>query len=376
MKQIFLIIAVLCFASLHAQDVRIKDVSNIDGLEEIQVYGYGLVVGLGGTGDRSTTVFTAQTIKNMLRNMGIELPDKQIHLKNVAAVMVTGSLTPFKKKGTKIDVVVSSIGDARSLEGGTLLMTSLQGSDGRVYASAQGALSTGGYDVRNRGLSKAKKNHVQVGRIPEGAIVQSEYAFNNFNGNDLSISLDKPDFTSAIAMRDAINAAAAAQLNVQDRIAEAADASTVNLNYPLARDAAGGAPISLAEFISIVENVSFTIAMPARVVMNERTGTVVAGSEVKISEVAVTHGGIKIEIINRPEVVSPQPFTMGESVTVPNPEQVVDETERDMVVFEENATVTDLSQALNSLGVAPRDIISIFQAVKQAGALHGELMVM
>ncbi|MGM0462921.1 MAG: flagellar basal body P-ring protein FlgI [Fibrobacterota bacterium] len=361
---------------LFSQEVRIRDVSNVDGLQDVQVYGYGLVVGLAGTGDRSSTVFTNQTIKNMLKNIGIEMPEQQINLRNVAAVMVTGTVTPFKKRGTRIDVQVSSIGDARSLEGGTLIITALQGSDGEVYASAQGPISTGGYDVENRGFNRARKNHVLVGRIPDGAIIQNEYEFNSFSGANLSLSLDRPDFSSAVAMTTSINAYAQAELGIDQPIASARDAATVDLDYNVVAGFVEGETMGLAEFISLIENVTFTISMPARVVMNERSGTVVAGSDVRISEVAVTHGGIKVEITNRPEVVMPQPFTMGQAVTVPNPEQVVEEQDMDMVVLDQNTTVTELSQALNSLGVSPRDIITIFQAIGEAGALHGELVVM
>ncbi len=369
-------IVLLLTFSLLAQAVRVKDVSNINGVEELQIFGYGLVVGLAGSGDRANTVFTAQTVKNMLKNMGIELPNQQISLQNVAAVMVTSTLDPFKKRGTKLDITVSSIGDARSLEGGVLIMTPLQGPDGRIYASAQGALSTGGYDIRNRGISQVKRNHVLVGRIPDGAIVQDEYAFSQLNSATLAVSLNQPDFTSAVSMATAINGYLVSQFNVTSAIAKADDAATISLDFQTAQKEITGKPVNLAEFISFVENVNFEISMPARVVMNERTGTIVAGSNVKISEIAVTHGGIKVEIVNRTEVVQPQAFTMGESITIPNPEQVVEERDMDMVVLGETATVADLAQALNSLGVSSRDVISIFQAIKEAGALQGKLIVM
>lgn len=376
MLQRLVLILLLLFSVLPAQEVRVKDVANINGVEELQIFGYGLVVGLAGTGDRSNTVFTNQTVKNMLKNMGIELPDQQISLQNVAAVMVTATLDPFKKRGTKLDITVSSIGDARSLEGGTLIMTPLQGPDGRIYASAQGALSTGGYDIRNRGISQVKRNHVLVGRIPDGAIVQGEYAFSQLNSATLAVSLSKPDFTSAVSMATAINGYLTGQFGISSTIAKADDAATISLDFLTAQKEISGKKINLAEFISFVENVSFEISMPARVVMNERTGTIVAGSNVKISEIAVTHGGIKVEIVNRPEVIQPQPFTMGQSVTIPNPEQVIEEHDMDMVVLGETATVADLAQALNSLGVSSRDVISIFQAIKEAGALQGQLIVM
>jgi flagellar P-ring protein precursor FlgI len=349
-----------------AQGVRIKDVASVSGLEDVQLFGYGLVVGLAGTGDRNQTVFTEQTIVNMLKNMGVELPEKHIRVRNVAAVTVTGSLTPFKRKGTKLDVTVSSMGDATSLEGGTLVLTPIQGPDGQVYASAQGPLATGGYDLRDRGLTHIKKNHVAVGRIPNGAIVQREYQFNNvLDGGNLSISLYNPDFSSAVSMAQSINA----QYGVAG-LAKAADAATVELD--IAR--AGG--LTPMEFIAIVENITFEVASQAKVVINERTGTIVAGGTVRISQVAVTHGGIKVEVVNLPEVIQPVPFALGRTEVVPNPAVVTEEKDAEMVVLDSTTTVSDLAQALNSLGVAPRDVIAILQAIKEAGALHANLVIL
>ena len=358
-------------------DVRIKDVASITGLEDVQVFGYGLVVGLAGTGDRFQTIFTTHTIRNMLKNMGIELPDKYIRVRNVASVIVTGTLRPFKRKGTRFDIIVSSLGDARSLEGGTLLMTPVQGPDGEVYASAQGPLATGGYDIRNRGLTHIKKNHVLVGRIPDGAIVQKEYKFNVLDGRDLSLSLFMPDFTSAVSLANAVNGYFEGKIeNLKGTVARAVDASTVTLNFGLVSRDTIRNYIHIVDFISQVENVRFNVAMPARVVMNERTGTIVAGGNVSISEVAVTHGGVKVEIVNIPEVVQPMPFTMGQTEVIPNPEMVVEEKDMEMVVLDGTTSVADLAQALNSLGVAPRDVIAIFQAIKEAGALQGKLIIM
>ena len=370
-------IVILAVEGNAQNDVRIKDVASITGLEDVQVFGYGLVVGLAGTGDRFQTVFTTHTIKNMLKNMGIELPDKYIRVRNVASVIVTGTLRPFKRKGTRFDVIVSSLGDARSLEGGTLLMTPVQGPDGEVYASAQGPLATGGYDIRNRGLTHIKKNHVLVGRIPDGAIVQKEYKFNVLDGRDLSLSLFMPDFTSAVSLAKAINAYFEGKIeNLKGTVARAVDASTITIDYGLVSRDTIRNYIHIVDFISQVENVRFNVAMPARVVMNERTGTIVAGGNVSISEVAVTHGGVKVEIVNIPEVVQPMPFTMGQTEVIPNPEMVVEEKDMEMVVLDGTTSVADLAQALNSLGVAPRDVIAIFQAIKEAGALQGKLIIM
>ena len=366
-------IPLICLSISAQQRTKIKDVASMAGLEDLQLYGYGLVVGLAGTGDKNQTVFTNQTIINMLKNMGIDMPEKYIRVRNVGSVMVTGTLTPFKKRGTRLDVTVSSLGDATSLEGGTLIMTSLQGSDGNAYATAQGALATGGYDIQNMGLTHIKKNHVLVGLIPDGAIVQKQYELNPLDAKNLSISLYAPDFTSALSMAKSINKALAPMAD-SAIVAKAIDAATVSLDFGKVKQA--NPDIEMVEFISTIENVEFDVASAARVVMNERTGTIVAGGDVRISQVAVNHGGVKVEIVNKPEVVQPQPFTMGQTEVIPNPEVIVEEKDHDMVVLDGTTTVQDLAQALNSLGVTPRDIIAIFQAIKQAGALQGQLMIM
>jgi flagellar P-ring protein precursor FlgI len=376
MKNSISVFIVLMFVeSLFAQQsARIKDVASLTGLEDIQLIGYGLVVGLAGTGDKSQTVFTEQSIANMLKNLGIELQDKHMRVRNVAAVMVTGTLTPFKRKGSRFDVTVSSMGDATSLEGGTLILTPLQAGDAVVYATGQGPLATGGYDIRDNGLSHIKKNHVLVGRIPGGAIVQREFEFNVLDGRDLSISLSNPDFTSAISMADAINKKFPISQSV--KMARPIDAATIELDFNTLNLDPARSKVGLVEFISQIENVTFEVASQAKVVVNERTGTIVAGGEVKISQVAVTHGGVKVEILNKPEVIQPQPFTYGSTVTVPNSNLVVEEKDAEMVVLDNTSTVSDLAQALNSLGVAPRDVIAILQAIKEAGALQAQLVIM
>jgi flagellar P-ring protein precursor FlgI len=369
-----LLIALLSFAAFAQPNVRIKDVATISGLEDVQLFGYGLVVGLANTGDRYQTIFTEQTVHNMLKNMGIELPEKQMRVRNVAAVMVTGNLKPFKRKGTRYDVTVSSLGDATSLEGGTLILTPMQGPDGTVYGSAQGPLATGGFDANYQGLAYVKKNHVLVGRIPDGAIVQKEYLFNDFGKFNFGLSLFSPDFTSAKSMAAAINAQFGNQYS--QTIARAEDAATVSLNFDLvARDSLRN-QVGLVEFISLVENVTFDVTMPARVVVNERTGTIVAGGNVRISEIAVTHGGVKVEIVNTPEVVQPLPFTMGQTTTISNPQTVVEEKDAEMVVLNGTTTVSDLAHALNSLGVTSRDVIAILQAIKEAGGLQAQLVIL
>ena len=376
MKKNVCFLLVVCLAGILSaqQTVRIKDVASVSGLEDVQLFGYGLVVGLANTGDRSQTIFTEQAVTNMLKNMGIELPEKRIRLRNVASVIVIGTLKPFKRKGTRFDVTVSSMGDATSLEGGTLILTPLQGPDGSIYASAQGPLATGGYDIRDRALSYIKKNHVLVGRIPDGAIVQYEYTFNLLDGKDLSLSLSNPDFTSALQMATAINDHFG-QIS-GNSIARPLDAATVMLDYRLILRDSIRLQIDLINFLSRVENLTFAVASQARVVVNERTGTIVAGGDVRISSVAVSHGGVKVEVVNVPEVIQPPPFSLGRTEVVPNPQVVVEEKEAEMVVLDGTTTVSDLSYALNSLGVAPRDVIAILQAIKQAGALHAHLEIL
>jgi flagellar P-ring protein FlgI len=373
---IVIFLAVISCA-MGQQNVRIKDVASITGLEDIQLYGYGLVVGLAGTGDKTQTIFTEQTITNMLKNLGIDLQyqnSQQIRVRNVAAVMVTGQLTRFKRRGTRFDVTVSSLGDATSLEGGTLILSPIQGPDGNIYASAQGPIATGGYDITDRGLTHIKKNHVLVGRISDGAIVQKEYAFNLLDGKRLSLSLSNPDFTSALSMTQAINTYFNADSSKP--LAQPIDAATVSLDYTALTKSVTKNKIGLIEFISKVENVTFNVSSMARVIVNERTGTIVAGGDVRISQVAVNQGGIKVEVVNKPEVVQPQPFSLGRTEVIPNPQTVVEEKDGQMVVLDNTTTVSDLAQALNSLGVSPRDIIAILQAIKQAGALHGQLEIM
>jgi flagellar P-ring protein FlgI len=374
---IFYTMVLLASISAFGQPgVRIKDVANVSGLEDVQLLGYGLVVGLDGTGDRYQTVFTEKTVINMLKNIGISIPEQHLRLRNVAAVMVTGTLAPFKRKGTKFDATVSSMGDATSLEGGTLILTALKGPDGVVYSSVQGPLATGGYDLRDRGLTRVKKNHVLVGRIPDGAIVQREFDFNILNGKDLALSLTNPDFSSALSMAQAINREFKKDSAGKTPLAKAVDPATVNLNFSsLAADTAFKR-MEIVEFISRVENLGFTVSSQAKIVVNERTGTIVAGGQVRISDVAVSHGGIKVEIISQPQIVQPQPFSLGKTETVPNPEIVAEEKEAEMVVLNGTTTVSDLSQALNSLGVSPRDVIAILQAIKEAGALQAQLVIM
>ncbi|MFH1759557.1 MAG: flagellar basal body P-ring protein FlgI [bacterium] len=360
------IIAALMICTVRSE-VRIKDIAYIQGLEETQLLGYGLIVGLNGTGDGPRTMFTVQSVINMLRNLGIYIPYSKIRVRNVAAVMVIAKMVPFMKRGSKLDVIVSSMGDARSLEGGTLLMTPLQGPDRETYAIAQGAISVGGFNVELIKGTWRKKNHTLAGYVSDGAIIKKEILTNELNSEQIRVSLNRPDFTSAIRMAKSIDA------KFNENIAEAEDAATINVMVPVSYQEGGG----LVEFISELELLNFEPSTTARVVINEKTGTIVAGGNVKIDEVAVAHGNINIEVQDTTRVSQPSaPMTAGQTVVTEDQKVKVDEEKTEMVVLPTTSTVADLAMALNSLGVSPRDVISIFQAIKKAGALQADLIVM
>lgn len=356
--------------SKAAQASRIKDVAKFDGLAETQLIGYGLVVGLKGTGDGPRTEFTTQSVMNMLRNTGIEVPREKIQIRNVAAVMVTSKLSPFMKRGSTIDVTVSSIGDAKSLEGGTLLMSPLQATDGEIYALAQGAMSIGGINRDSpQGKASYSKNHTMVGEIPGGAIIQKEAPGAMMTADELRISLSAPDFSSAVAMAKSINA------NYKKDIAIATDPVSVQVKIPDEMKA------KRMEFLAEVENLDFLVSTSAKVVLNEKTGTVIAGGNVSISEVAVSHGSITIEIKQNQQssVANTNAANSGTTQVSSNntSEDIkVDEPKTEMKVLPASSNVADLAKSLNTLGVSPRDIIAIFQAIKKAGALNAELIVM
>ncbi len=359
------------------QGIRIKDVAHVSGMEDIQLFGYGLVMGLDNTGDQNQTIFTQQTVMNMLKNVGVTIPNQMLYMRNVAAVMVIGTLAPYKRKGTKFDVIVSSMGDATSLDGGALVLTALQGPDGAIYASAQGPLSLDGNNFRETKQYRTGNHHSLTGRIPDGAIVQREYAFNLLNGNDLSLSLYNPDFSSAVSMAAAINAAFPA-LSGAAPIAQAVDAATVSIDYPAIAASPAIASTGMVGLIAKVENLTFEVSSQAKVVVNERTGTIVAGGQVRISQVAVSHGGIKVEITSAPQEVQPQPqpFVMGKPTETGTVQTVSEKKSPEMLVLDATTTVSDLAQALNALGVAPQDVIAILQAIKEAGALQAQLVIL
>jgi flagellar P-ring protein precursor FlgI len=338
---------------------RVKDVATLEGVSELQLVGYGLVVGLAGTGDGTNTQFTVQSVANMLQKMGIVVNPSDMRLRNVAAVMVTANLPAFVKPGKKIDVSISSMGDARSLEGGTLLMTPLQASDGEYYAQAQGAVNLGGLNARS-GRNSFKKGHALAGTLPNGAVVHKELESADLKTGTLRWVLSNPDFTSAVAMAGAIN-----QVFPNTAIAEDASSVLVNVPETMRND--------YMSFIARAESAEFNPNTNARVVLSEKTGTVVSGSNVQIDEIAVSHGSITIQVANAQTAA---PTFIGQATMINNQNINVNEPTTETRVLPAVNNAGQLAQALNSLGVSPRDIISIFQAIKKAGALHAELVIM
>lgn len=361
-KLIWLTSLSLLMLSNQAMAQRIKDLASIQGIRNNQLVGYGLVVGLPGTGEQSP--FTEQSFKTMLNNFGISMPsDVKPKIKNVAAVAVSATLPPFTKPGQTIDVTVSSIGSAGSLNGGTLLQTFLKGVDGQVYAVAQGSLVVGGFGIQGGDGSQVLVNTPTVGRIANGALVEREVKTALGNGDHLVYNLHQPDFTTAKRMADVIN-----QL-VGPNTATAIDATSVQVMAP--RDI--GQRVS---YISTLENLQFKPAdAPAKVIVNSRTGTIVIGQDVRLAPTAITHGGLTVTIAENQQVNQPNAF--GEGETVVTTQSVIDVAQDDtrMFVLDTGASLDELVRAMNEIGAAPGDLMAILEALKEAGALQGELVI-
>ncbi len=356
------LMALAIFAT-PAAAVRIKDIANIKGVRTNQLVGYGLVVGLDGTGDDKKSNFTTQSIASMLEKMGVTVNPKEIKAENVAAVMVTADLPPFARAGARIDAIVSSIGDAENLQGGNLLMTPLKAADGNIYAVAQGPVNTGGFAAQGAGAS-VSKNFPTVGRLIEGATVEREVNFEFNTRTALTLNLQQPDFTTASRVTDAINGL------FYDPIAAATDAGTIQLQVPTAYTG------NIVELVAMIEKLEVTPDIAARVVINERTGTVVMGEKVRIATIAIAHGNLSIVVKENPQVSQPLPFSEGgETVVTPGTDLSVKEGENQLVLVNGSTSIGDVVNALNALGVSPRDLIAIFQAIKAAGALQAELEV-
>jgi flagellar P-ring protein precursor FlgI len=352
----------LLLLSAAVQAERVKDLASVAGVRNNQLIGYGLVVGLNGTGDK--TKFTGQSLRNMLVEMGINIPPgTDPKSKNVAAVSVHADLPAFVKPGQEIDVTVSSLGDAKSLRGGSLLMTPLKGADGNIYAMAQGNLTVGGFGADAADGSRVTVNIPSAGRIPNGATVERTVK-NAFNvGDHIILNLHRPDFTTASRLTDAINH------TLGRGTASSMDASSVSVNAP--RD-----PNQRVPFLSLIENLELSPGeAPAKVVVNSRSGTVVIGQHVRVSPAAVTHGNLSVTISANPEVSQPNPLSQGQTVITPNFDVNITEEDSRMFVFDPGVSLDEIVRAVNQVGAAPGDLVAILEALKQAGALRAELVV-
>jgi flagellar P-ring protein precursor FlgI len=363
---ISLIFAISAFASDSAsstqRQARIKDISSIEGIRDNQLIGYGIVVGLLGTGDSQQTTFPAQTLAATLLRMGVSVPASSIRVQNLAAVFVSATLTPFARSGTKLDITVSSAGDARSLEGGLLLMTPLYGADGKIYAQAQGPLIVGGYSVTANGNVK-QFNHPNTARVPSGAIVERGIPLELEGRTRFSLLLNDADFRSAEAMALAINQA------LGRPAAHVLDSRRVDLSVANGEEI----PALLAQ----VESIEVPVFPRAKVVVNERTGTVVIGGTVVLQPVSILHGGLAVNVVSEFQVSQPNAFSSGGTT------QVVQQTRIDAqdkpvnrIELKQGATVDDLVRSLQTIGASARDVISILQAMKSAGALEAEIEVL
>jgi flagellar P-ring protein precursor FlgI len=347
---------------------RVKDLAHIAGYRSNQLFGYGLVVGLSGTGDRQNTDFTVQTLTNLLQEYNIRVSPDDVRVKNVAAVVVTAELPPFLQPGSRLDATVSSIGDANSLSGGVLLLTPLKASDGKVYGVAQGAVTLGGGFTAQGAGAKIVKNHQTTGRITAGLLLERAVPSEVVNENGMiQINLEKPDFTTAKRIADALTSS---PLNI---IAEPASPGVVTAQVP---DRYRNDPIA---FVSALESMEISPDQAARIVINERTGTVIINREVRISPVAVAHGGLHITVKTERRVSQPSSFGRGATTVVPETEITVKEPDaRQLISLPGGAGVPleEIVQALNALGVTPRDLIAVFEALRNVGALQAELVVM
>jgi flagellar P-ring protein precursor FlgI len=360
---VLVIILVFLMEPMSMGSSRIKDIASFAGVRENQLVGYGLVVGLNGTGDSRQTFFSTQTLANMLERSGITISADQIRVKNIAAVMVTAILPPFIRSGSNIDVTVSSIGDAQSLQGGVLIMTPLKAANNEVYVSAQGQLALGGFSA-SAGANKVQTNHPTVGRIPNGGMVEKEVPVDLAGRTELTLILHDSDFTSASRAVKVINDA------VGTAVAKAVDGRTISIKIPADYSQ------RVVDFMSMVENARMEVDFPARVVLNEKTGTIVLGKEVKISAVSIIHGSLSLQVGTTLEVSQPAPMGQGTTAVVPQTTVAVQEDKGHAVTLQEGASVEEIVRALNSIGASPRDIIAIFQAIKASGALQAELEIL
>jgi flagellar P-ring protein precursor FlgI len=345
-----------------ADDSRIKDIASFEGVRANQLAGYGLVVGLNGTGDRRQTYFSTQTLANMLERSGLTVSADQIRVKNIAAVMVTAVLPPFVRKGSQIDITVSSIGDAENIQGGVLIMTPLRAANGEAYVVAQGQLALGGFGA-GAGGNRVQTGHPTVGRIPNGGLVEKEVPVDIAGKTQLNLVLHESDFTSASRAVKVINE------SVGRPVAAALDGRTIAIKVP--EDYAN----RIVDFIAVVENAKVNVDFPARVVVNERTGTIVLGKDVRIASVSIIHGNLSLQVGTVLEVSQPAPWSLGKTTVVPQTTLSAQEDKARGVTLRDGASVEEVVRALSSIGAAARDIIAILQAIKASGALRAELEI-
>jgi len=351
-----------------APAARLKDLATVEGIRDNQLVGYGVVVGLAGTGDRQQTVFSNQSITNLLERVGVSVSPTSIRVKNTAAVMVTATLPPFGQPGSHIDVTVAAMGDASNLQGGILILTSLRGADGQVYAVAQGPVVTGGF-VAGRGGSTQMVNHPTVGRTPNGATIERT-APSVAPKSVVRLQLQQADSTTATRIADAINARFSANADVKTGLARAENSGLVSVAIPQAY------ADRTTAFLSDLENLTVEADRPARVVINERTGTIVFGKDVHISPVAILHGNLSVEIQTSFEVSQPTELSKGTTEVVPKTAVAAKEEKARNVLLKQGATVEDLVHALGAIGSTPRDVIAILQSLRSAGALEADVEVM
>jgi flagellar P-ring protein precursor FlgI len=356
-RNVFLLLLLISLLTDSAGAIRIKDIAYVQGVRGQQLIGYGLVVGLNGSGDTQRSTFTVQSVISMLKRFGITVPQDDsrlgndyLRLRNVAAVMVTATVPGFAKEGGSIDVIVSSMGDATSLQGGTLLMTPLSGLDGETYAIAQGPISVGGMSIRSNG-NEVRRNHTAAGRIPGGGLMERSLVMGLVRDSSIAVILLEADFTTATRVADAINT------RIGERVARANDGSSVTIAVPPQIRADG----NLIEFISTIELLDVNPDVIAKVIINE--------------PVAISHGGLNIQIESTPVVSQPAPWSLGQTVTTQLTAVAAGEDSSTVMAFDGSATVQDVARTLNALKVTPRDIIAIFQALKRAGSLNAELVI-
>jgi flagellar P-ring protein precursor FlgI len=358
------LVALGCVASPAAATSRIKDLASVEGIRQNQLIGYGLVVGLNGTGDTlNNTPFTKQSLQAMLERLGVNIRGQQIRTGNVAAVMVTANLPPFATQGTRIDVTASAMGDAKSLEGGTLLVTPLLGADGNVYAVAQGSLAIGGFTAEGQG-AKITRGVPTVGRMPNGAIIEREIEFALNRLPNVRLALRNADFTTAKRIASAVND------YLGTKTAEPIDPSTVQLSIP--PEFKG----NVVAFLTEIEQLQVEPDLAAKIIIDERSGIIVMGRDVRVATVAVAQGNLTVTISESPQVSQPNPLSRGRTVVTPRSSVSVAEDGKKLALVKDGVSLQQLVDGLNGLGIGPRDLISILQAIKAAGAIQADIEVM